>query len=264
MDTIFTDLRKVEHTLQQFTFIAEEINEGIVLTDLNGVISYINTPMARMHGYSSTDELAGKNISVFHTEDQIKTDVFAMMEEAKRRGRLSGPVEHLRSDGTLFPTQTKMSLLKNEADEAVGMAVFVTDTAERKKWEESFNNRITELQEDNEKLKKEICEHRDFEASLITQSSEIIAAKEILQQENAECQNTIEQLKRQLEEKNVYIEQLTERLSGQIDEYKRFEELARESRDKLQQQIDEGTKELAFVDQQSQFSDSQTEQPESV
>jgi len=264
MDTIFTDLRKVEHTLRQLTFIAEQIDEGVALIDLSGVISYINTPMARIHGYSSTEELAGKNISVFHTEEQMKTDVTAMIEEVKNRGQLSGPVEHLRSDGSLFATQTKMSLLKDGADEAVGLAVFVSDTTERKKREESFNNRIAELKEDNEKLKKEICEHRDFEASLITQSSEIIAAKDNLQQEKAECQNTIEQLKRQLEEKNVDIEQLTERLRGQINEYRRFEELAKESRDKLQQQIDKSAKELAFVDQQLQFSDSQTEQPETI
>lgn len=264
MDNSLAELRKVEQRLQQFTFISEQMNEGVALTDLNGLVKYINTPMAKMHGYVSTEDLAGKNISIFHTEEQMNTDILAMIEEAKQRGGLSGPVEHLRRDGTLFPTRTKISLLKDGGEEPIGLGVFVTDETERIQSAESLNNRIAELQEYNGKLKKEICEHKVFESSLVTQASEIIAAKENIQRQVAEREREIEQLRQQLVERDADSSELTEQLNQQINEYQRFEELARGNRDKLQQYIGERTAELAVVNEQSQFSDSPAEQPEHI
>ena len=113
MDNIFTEFRKVEQTLQWLTAIAEQVGEGVVVVDLNGTTRFANTAMAKMHGYPSSKDLIGKKLSMFHSEDQMDTDVLPMIEEVKRRGRLLGPIEHLRSDGAVFPTQTKMVLLKN-------------------------------------------------------------------------------------------------------------------------------------------------------
>jgi predicted RNase H-like nuclease (RuvC/YqgF family) len=90
----------------------------------------------------------------------MKTDVFPMLEEVKRKGRFLGPIEHLRNDGTVFPTQTKITLLKNGKDEAVGFIVFVTDITERIQAEKSFTKQIFELTAANERLQSEISKQR--------------------------------------------------------------------------------------------------------
>jgi hypothetical protein len=57
----------------------------------------------------------------------MKTVIFPMIEAVKRKGQVQRNSEHLRSDGSLFPTQTKMILLKNETDKTVGIIIFVID-----------------------------------------------------------------------------------------------------------------------------------------
>jgi PAS domain S-box-containing protein len=160
MNKTFTEFRKVELTLQRLTIIAEQVNEGVVVADLNGFARFVNAAMAKMHGYPSSKDLFGKNMSVFHSEDQMKTDVFPMLEEVKRKGRFLGPIEHLRNDGTVFPTQTKITQLKNGKDEAVGFIAFVTDITERMQVEKSFTKQIFELTAANERLQSEISKQR--------------------------------------------------------------------------------------------------------
>ena len=44
------DLKRLKQTLQRLTFIIEQLNEGVAVTDLNGTIHFANPAMARMHG----------------------------------------------------------------------------------------------------------------------------------------------------------------------------------------------------------------------
>ena len=207
MANIFTELRKVELTLQRLTIIAEQVNEGVMVADLDGTARFVNTAMAKMHGHPSGNELIGKNISVFHSEDQMKTDVFPMIEEVKRRGRFLGPIEHLRNDGTVFPTQTKMTLLKDGKDKAVGLVVFVTDITERMQVEKSFTKQILELATANEQLQREISNQRQTIEQLTQFRDEL---KQQFEQQQAQLTTTEEQLQRQLVQSNQAQEKLQE------------------------------------------------------
>ena len=170
MNNIFNEFREAEQTLPLLTIIAEQLNEGVVVVDLNGIAHFVNTAMAKMHGYFSSEDLIGKKISAFHSENQMKTDVFPMIEEVKRRGQLFGHIEHLRNDGTVFPTQTKMTLLKDGKDKAVGLAIFVTDMTERMQMEKFLTKRNFELAATNEQLQLQIDIHRQAEESLNAQA----------------------------------------------------------------------------------------------
>ena len=125
MNNMLSEFRRVEQTLQRLTIIAEQLNEGVALVDLNGIIHFANPAMVKMHGYLSGKDLISKKINALHTEDQMNTDVFPMIEAVKLKGQVKRNSEHLRSDGALFPTQTKMILLKNERDKAVGIIILL-------------------------------------------------------------------------------------------------------------------------------------------
>jgi len=208
MDNTFTELRQLEQTLRHLTMIAEQANEGIVVVDFNGINRFVNTAAAKMHGYVTRGELVGKQMDVFHTEEQMKTDVLPLVEEVKRRGQLVGPIEHVRSDGTAFPTETKMTLLKDGRDKAVGLIVFVTDMTERRQAEgqledkkaklseagEQLEQRTAELALANEMLQQQITEHRQAEESFRQQMNEMVAANEQLKQQIAEHKDSEEEL----------------------------------------------------------------------
>src|SRR4030066_1093100 len=135
---------------------AERSNGGNAVIDLDGSLQFVNEAWIEMHGYKTKDELIGKQLSLFHTKGQMKTNVTLLLEEVKRCGQLEGTVEHIKSDGTVFPTQTKMILVSDEAGKATGIIIFAADIGQRTKLQETmvenlkqvkcFSERITRLQ----------------------------------------------------------------------------------------------------------------------
>ncbi|MHC4072561.1 MAG: PAS domain S-box protein [Planctomycetota bacterium] len=93
--------------LQQITTTSDQAADGIVLIDGGGTLCLANLAWAATHGHDNPDELIGKRVSAFHTEEQ-NTFMRDFVEEATRRGRLAGPVDRVLSDGTVFCSQARI------------------------------------------------------------------------------------------------------------------------------------------------------------
>lgn len=165
MDNMVAEIRRTDYTLRHLIMIAEHAIDGIAVIDLNGILRFVNTAWARMHGYDSSNELVGKPISRFHTEEQMKADVFDFIEETKHRGRLEGPIEHARKDGTVFHTRTKMAAVRDEMGRTVGLVVFAEDVSASKRTEDVLKQQAASLRAANEQLQRQIseCKHRESE-----------------------------------------------------------------------------------------------------
>ena len=201
MDNMVAEIKRTDYTLRHLVMIAEQAVEGIVVVDLRGILWFVNTAWARMHGYESSNELVGKPISMFHTEGQMKTDVFPFIEETKHRGRLEGPVEHSRRDGAVFPTQTKMTAVRDEAGRTIGLIVFVTDVSAGKQTKELLRQQAVGLKAANEQLQSQISEHKRMENQLQElrnqleqRTAELTAASEEFQRQTAEHEQTENEL----------------------------------------------------------------------
>ena len=119
--------QRLEGELQQHREVA---TKGIAVVDLGGTVHYVNQGWVEMHGYSSKAELIGKPISAFHTSEQWESEVTPFIEEAKHRGQLCGPIEHIRNDGGTLPTETTMIRLGSEEGGSIGFIVFAKDGRE--------------------------------------------------------------------------------------------------------------------------------------
>ncbi len=198
--------------LGMFTQLADE---GIATFDLKGTIHFVNMAWAKMHGYKSSDELLGKKISLFHTKDQMKSDVIPFMEESKRKGSATGAIEHVRKDGTTFPTQMKTSLLKDEKGQANGLIVIITDITEHKRLEESAtgpSKQEKELKEQIEQLQLQIGEHKQAKENLKQETAKLTSANEQLQQQIGEQEKVKEGLKQEADELTTANEQLKDKV----------------------------------------------------
>jgi PAS domain S-box-containing protein len=198
MHNVIAAHKQVEATLRHLAMIAEQAGEGIAVVGLDGALRFFNRAWARMHGYKARNELVGKQIGVFHTKEQMKTDVIPFIEETKRRGQLEGLVEHIRSNGTPFPTQMKMTIVKDEADKAIGLIVFATDITQRKQLEDMLreNTRRTEkLKEQIGQLQNLFSECRQVEESLTEQTDKLNSDSEKLQQQITELNQSQERSK---------------------------------------------------------------------
>jgi PAS domain S-box-containing protein len=109
----------------------EHATEGIVVLDAAGIIRFANDVSARMHGYASRANLLGRDLAAFHSQEQMTDHVTPFIKEAMRVGWCEGPLEHIRRDGVVFSADTKMTRVRNEDWDDVGLIVFHTDTSQR-------------------------------------------------------------------------------------------------------------------------------------
>jgi PAS domain S-box-containing protein len=214
MDNVIAEIKRVKRTLGHLTTIAEQAGEGIAVVDHNGAIRFVNDALVMMHGYDNRNELLGNTISVLHSEEQMRTDVIGFVKETKQRGRLEGPIEHVRRDGTSFATQTKMTTLKNEQGNVIGLIVFVTDYSGRKQSEELLRQQGAKLAAANKQLQNQIAEYRRRE------------------NEWQQCRNHFEQRVVELRASN-------DQLQRQVIEQMRVENELQQYCNRLEQQIDE-------------------------
>lgn len=146
-----TDRKRFETEAQRLAVITQQSAEGIALASLDGYITYVNNAWAVMHGYEP-EELTGKHLSIFHTEEQMKEDVIPFNECLLSAGNHSGEVGHKRKDGSSFPTQMTSTVLKDGNGNIIGMFGFATDITERKQMENELRQSI----KDRDMLIKEI------------------------------------------------------------------------------------------------------------
>jgi len=88
---------------QEVTF--EEVgvlNRPIISkTDLKGIITYVNTPFAKLAGYSR-EELIGKPHNIIRHPDMPKTIFKELWETIERNEKWRGFIKNLRKDGKYY------------------------------------------------------------------------------------------------------------------------------------------------------------------
>ena len=242
--TIIAEYQRIEQMLRHLGMVTEQAVEGIVVVDLKGIVHFVNTAWAKMHGYKTSSELVGKPISEFHTEGQMKTHVIPLSEEAKCVGLSTGTAEHLRRDGTTFQTLMKIAVVKDEQGKADGLIVFISDVAEYKLLEETLKEttkrgeelkgQIAQLQHEimeRRQAEDELKEYRDqLEQRIKEQTAELTAANEQLRHQITEREQAEESLKQQV----AKVTEANEQLRHQITEREQAEE-------SLKQQVAEVT-----------------------
>jgi len=142
-----TERKRAEEKIRRLVAISDQAAEGIAVADLEGNIQYVNHAWAAMHGYESGDELLGRHLSIFHTEEQMKTEVIQFNEEVMRLGHKVGEVGHKRRDGTTFQSMMNVAVLKDEQDRPYAIAGFAYDITERKKNEEEMRKLLFAIEQ---------------------------------------------------------------------------------------------------------------------
>jgi len=168
-----TERKALQEETRRLAAIAEQAAEGIAVADLEGNIQFANHTWAEMHGYGSGEKLVGRPLSIFHTEEQIKTDVIPFNKEVKKRGHNIGEVGHMRKDGTTFPAMMTTSLLKDEQDRPYAIAGTIQDITERKKAEEE-QERTLQRQQAISQLLQSLLASAPLENKLRTITDSII------------------------------------------------------------------------------------------
>ena len=139
-----TDRKRAEEALLEYKTAVEQSSDGIALGDLDGRIRFANEAWAEMHGYCA-DELIGRHLSVFHTREQMETEVNPFNERLLATGSGRGEIGHARADGTTFPAMMTTTVLMDAHQKPFGLLGIARDITNLKESEQQRDRLVAEL-----------------------------------------------------------------------------------------------------------------------
>ncbi|MBR1369255.1 hypothetical protein RJ53_06995 [Methanocalculus chunghsingensis] len=138
-----TRLKRAEQEFLLKDAAIESSNNGIAITDLDGILTYVNPAFLSLWGYAGSEEVIGRPATSFWVSEKAAEDVIAM---EKRDGTWSGELKGLRKDGSPIDIQLSASLVHDASGLPVAMMGSFIDITERKRAE-------TALRESEEKFR---------------------------------------------------------------------------------------------------------------
>lgn len=129
-----SEQRAATDKLQELRVALDQTTEGVAMSDLDGTITFVNKAWAVMHG-SDAEALLGKPLSVFHTPAQMNAEVAPYLECLMAKGSHVGEVNHVRTDGSVFPTLMNTAVLMGTDGNPGGFLAFAMDITDRKRSE---------------------------------------------------------------------------------------------------------------------------------
>ncbi len=120
---------------ERYHVLFEMMRDGVVYVDMEGRIIECNQAYADMLGYSR-DELRGVTYQELTPEEWHEMEDEIVKEEIMKKGYSDlYEKELLRKDGTVFPVNIRVSLIRDEDGQVVGMWRIIRDITLRKSGE---------------------------------------------------------------------------------------------------------------------------------
>jgi PAS domain S-box-containing protein len=125
-----TEERAAQKLVTLLAHAVESSREGIVLTDMSGVITYVNPAIAAMAGRGA-GEVLGKDISLLYSRETPGEEIRAIARSTLAGG-WNGEVTAVRADGSTYPAYLTTSLVRDERGRAVAMVGLWRDISREK------------------------------------------------------------------------------------------------------------------------------------
>ncbi|MFO7773239.1 MAG: PAS domain S-box protein [Dehalococcoidia bacterium] len=134
---IFHDITERKHTrdrLLEYKTAVDQSADGIALANLDGHIRFVNEAWAGMHGLS-VQESTGQHLSIFHTQEQMESDVIPFNRRLLQTNSNAGEVWHVTKNGQPFLAWMTTTVLKRADQRPFGLLAIMRDITEQKEME---------------------------------------------------------------------------------------------------------------------------------
>jgi PAS domain S-box-containing protein len=113
IQTDVTAQKRAEERMGTLTKALEQGADGFALTDSKGNFTYLNAAHARIFGYKSAAELMGRSWATLYDAKEVERIEHEVMPTLLSQGRWKGMAEGRRKDGSCFPEDLTLTLLKD-------------------------------------------------------------------------------------------------------------------------------------------------------
>ena len=123
-----TETKKLEEDRIRLAAAIDQASETIVITDLGGLIQYVNPSFEKLTGYSS-EEALGQNPRILHSGKHDKAFYKRMWATLLRGEVWSGHMINKKKDGSLFEEEATISPVKNKQGQIINFVAVKRDVS---------------------------------------------------------------------------------------------------------------------------------------
>ncbi len=118
-------LKALEESEKQNRVLIENMKEGLLKLDENGILTFVNNSICEMLGYSR-EELIGKHARMLHAKEEKET-IENRTERRKKGMSNSYEVKHINKEGKIIPTIVSATPIFKSNGEFEGTVAVITD-----------------------------------------------------------------------------------------------------------------------------------------
>lgn len=165
-----TDHKQDQEQIIKLTKGIERSPVSVVITDLNGIIEYVNPHFSKVTGYTATEAI-GQKTSILKSGDKHSADYKQLWETIMAGNDWQGEFYNKRKNGEGFWEFASISPIKNSKGKITHFIAVKEDITERKQTE-------LMLKEKNEEILSQNEEYQEVNERLIQTIKELNIAKE--------------------------------------------------------------------------------------
>ncbi len=136
-----SERQKIQDELDLKSLVLEQLDEHITITDLNGVITYVNQTQVDKMNYPKEDFI-GFSIDIFGEDSSRGAAQKDIVKNTLTNGAWRGEVINFTADGTELIMDCRTQVVLDENGNTIALAGIATDITERKRIEnELFNEK---------------------------------------------------------------------------------------------------------------------------
>lgn len=126
-----TDKKRYEDKLRNAALVINSTSEGVILTDLNGRITEVNTAFTDITGYESS-EVLGKTPGVLRSGRHDDKFYSSLWQEVSDKGYWRGEIWNRKKDGEVYPELLTINSVSQDDGSICGYAGIFSDISHLK------------------------------------------------------------------------------------------------------------------------------------
>jgi diguanylate cyclase (GGDEF)-like protein/PAS domain S-box-containing protein len=132
-----TEMQQMRNRLRLASQVFEHTSDGILVTDVNGIIQFVNPAFVKNTGYSM-DEIIGKTPKILRSgrhEDEFYREMWRSLHT---EGMWRGQINNKRKNGEIYSEWVVIDAVKNELGKVTMYCGIFRDLSERMRYEEKI------------------------------------------------------------------------------------------------------------------------------